>query len=126
MSDHQHPHEMNGEAPVEPQEAPGYEIPPVPAQETRRALTAFLVVVEHDGIAWATNDCNLDVVCDRQATLKDMYPACASVMKDIQVTETTERTVQTMMHMTAQMAEAQRQEKIAQKLMSKGIHVPGR
>ena len=127
MSDqHQHDVTGNGETPGEPQEAPGYEMPAPPSGEARRCRTAFLVIVEQDGLSWATNDVNLDVIPERQASFHEMYGSCSQVMRDIEISMQAERTVGMMMQATAQIAEAQRQDKIAQKLMSKGIHVPGR
>jgi hypothetical protein len=126
---------VNGETPGEPQEA-SYDLPSPPTPEEAEAIeratnarpcaTAFLVVIEPDGTAWATSDCNLDVRLSKPANVSDMYRACAEVMKDIAASTTAERTVNMMMQATAQMAEQQRQDKIAMKLASKGIHVPGR
>jgi hypothetical protein len=126
----------NGEGPVEPQEAT-YDIPaPRTPEEAERAaqahpcLAAFLIVMEPNGHAWASN--NIDLVLDpsRPADLGDMYRSCAEVMKDVQTTESAERTVQLLAQVwpqiSAQQAENERQAKIAQRLMQKGIHVPGR
>lgn len=128
--------QSNGEAPVEAQEG-SYEIPapPTPEQaakaaEARRCLAAFLVVIEEDGAAWATN--NIDLVLDpkRPPNLGDMWRACAEVQKDITLMESTQRTVQTLAQAWPQIAanqrEQERQAKVAQRLMEKGIHVPGR
>lgn len=126
----------NGEAPVEAVEAT-YEIPAPPTPEeaerkaaARQCLTAFLVVIEDDGSAWATN--NIDLVLDpkRPPNMGDMYRASAEVMKDIASMEQTQRTVQMLAQVWPQIAagqaEAERQQKLAAKLASKGIHVPGR
>lgn len=122
--------ELNGEAPVEPQDGPQYDIPPPPNPEARRARTAFLVVVEDDGTSWATNDVNMDMVLERPPTPGDMYRACAEIMKDIAMAETSQRTVQMLAavwpQIAAQQREMERQSKVAQRLMEKGIHVPGR
>jgi hypothetical protein len=92
----------------------------------RKALTAFLIVVEPDGMAWATNDVNMDLVLERPPMLGDMYRACAEVMKDIETTEASQKTVSLMMQAQAQMAQQMQQEKIARRLAEKGIRVPGR
>lgn len=122
--------ERAAEAPVEPGEAHGYDIPPPPSPDARKALTAFLVVVEADGSTWATNDVNLDVVLERPPTPGDMYRGCAEIMKDIAMAETSQRTVQLLAavfpQMAAQAEEQKRQAKVAQRLIEKGIHVPGR
>ena len=148
MSDnleHDHDHEpdpaglgatMNGEAAVEPS-AGSYDIPLAPtpeeadkAAQARKCLTAFLVVVETDGTAWATNTIDLNLEAERQPTMGDMYRSCAEVMKDIEAVEITQRTVgmlaQVWPQLQAQQAELDRQNKIANKLMQRGIHVPGR
>lgn len=125
--------ELTGEAPVEPQEAPGYDMPtPLTPEQAaalengRKCLTAFLVVIEPDGTSWATNDVNMDMVLERPPTMGDMYRGCAEVMKDITTTEASQKTVSLMMQAQAQMAHQMQQEKIAAKLASKGIRVPGR
>lgn len=122
----EHPQELNGEAPVEPQEAPAYDLPTPQSSEAQPVLTAFLVVVDRDGTAYGTSDINLDVVLDRPAKVGDMYRAMAECMRDITASVTAERTAQMMLQATAQMAEVQRQQKIAAKLQEKGIRVPGR
>lgn len=128
--------QVNGEASTEAQDG-AYDIPAPPspeeadrAAEARPCLTAFMVVVEEDGTAWATNNIELPVAPSRQPSLGDMYRSCSEVMKDIQTMEITQRTVQTLAQVwpqiAAQQAENERQNKIANKLMQKGIHVPGR
>jgi hypothetical protein len=136
MPDHphgQHPEEMPAEAPGGPQEAPSYDLPPPPTPEqaaalenARKALTGFLVVIDVDGTAWATNDINMDLVLERPPMLGDMYRACAEVMKDIETTESAQKTVGLMMQAQQQMAQQLQQDKIARKLAEKGIRVPGR
>lgn len=126
----------NGEAPVEAQEGL-YDIPAPPtpedaekAAEARPCLTAFMVVVELDGTAWATNNYSLPLAPERPPSLGDMYRSCAEVMKDIAGMENSQRTVQMLAQLWPQIAagqaEQERQNKIAAKLMQKGIHVPGR
>jgi hypothetical protein len=126
VSQEQDGQELMPEAPVEPQDGHGYDIPPPPNPEARKALTAFLVVVEPDGTSWATNDVNLDLVLERPPTLGDMYRGCAEVSKDIATSEAAQKTVGLMMQAQAQMAQQMQQEKIAAKLAQKGIRVPGR
>lgn len=126
----------NGEAAGGPVEA-SYDIPPPPtpeeaqkAAEARPCLTAFMVVVEADGTAWATNDINLLVDPARPPGMGDMYRSCAEVMKDIEGIEVAQRTVNMLAQVWPQIAanqqEQERQAKIATRLMQKGIHVPGR
>lgn len=129
MSDHT---ESNGEAPVEAQEAV-YDIPAPPTPEdaeraanARPCMTAFLVVIEPDGTAWATSDCNVDLALNRPASVQDFARGCGDVLRDVEHSMLAERTVNMMLQATQQMAEVQRQNKIATKLMQKGIHVPGR
>jgi len=128
--------EMNGEMPVAPGEA-SYDIPapPTPEEidrqaEARPCLSAFLIVIEEDGTAWSTNNIDMVVAPKRQPSLGDMYRSCAEVMKDIECMETSQRTVQMLAQVwpqiAAQQKEIDRQEKMATKLMQKGIHVPGR
>jgi len=129
--------ELTPEAPGGPGDEPQYVMPtPISPEDAerieqaRKCLTAFLIVVEPDGTSWATNDVNMDMVLERSPTQGDMYRACAEVMKDIASSETAARTAQLtvsmMMQASAQLAEHQRQEKIATRLAEKGIRVPGR
>lgn len=120
---------LPAEAPESPSKASNYDLPTpmTPEQaEPRKALTAFLVVVEDDGTAWATDDVAMSLALQRPPTVGDMYRASAEVMRDIQASVTAERTTQYMAAMGAQAAEHQRQDKIARKLAEKGIRVPGR
>ena len=127
---------VNGEGPVEPVEA-SYSMPapltPEDAEryeKAHRAGTAFLVVIEPDGTSWATPDVNMDVVLARPATPGDMYRACSEVLKDLAATTAAQQAVQLFAQVfpqvQAQYAELERQNKIARKLASQGIHVPGR
>lgn len=47
------------------------------------ALTAFLVIVGHDGSARATSDVNTNLVIDREATVDDMFAGASIVVRDI-------------------------------------------
>lgn len=47
------------------------------------ALTAFLVIVGHDGSARATSDVNTNLVIDREATVDDMFSGASLVVRDI-------------------------------------------
>lgn len=133
MSQEHDGQEMPQEAPVGPGDGSGYDMPrPITPEEAarledaRKALTAFLIVVESDGTSWATNDVNMDLVLERPPTLGDMYRGCAEVMKDIETSEAAQKSVTLMMQAQAQMAQAMQQDKIARKLAEKGIRVPGR
>lgn len=47
------------------------------------ALTAFLVIVGHDGSARATSDVNINMVIDREANVDDMFSGASIVIRDI-------------------------------------------
>jgi hypothetical protein len=57
------------------------------------ALTAFLVIIGHDGTATATHDVNLLMSLDRLATVDDMDSGCALVRRDIQASMTAKQVV---------------------------------
>jgi hypothetical protein len=63
------------------------------AGEVRQALTAFLVVVGHDGSAVATSDVNTQLVIDREATVDDMFAGASIVVRDINAATTSKHVV---------------------------------
>lgn len=90
--------------------------------------TAFLVIIGEGGAAFATSDLAKigEILPAREATVVDMRRACQEVVHDVNAMQVAQQTVG-LMHQSAQeMAEQQRNAKIAAKLQSKGIHVPGR
>lgn len=54
----------------------------------QKGVTAFLVIVDHQGKATATSDVNMDIIVDREATIDDMYAGCSVVLRDIQASMT--------------------------------------
>jgi len=121
-----HPH---GEHPEENGQAaePSYDMPAPP--EPLKAATAFLVVVLPDGMAAAYADVNMPLDLEREATLNDMFSAAAQVQRDVTIMTMTNQvvnnTINGLMMAMAQQAEMVRNQKIASKLASKGIHIPG-
>lgn len=57
------------------------------------ALTAFLVIVGHDGTAQATHDVNINLSIDREATVDDMYHGVCIVKRDIDASITSRQVV---------------------------------
>jgi hypothetical protein len=92
------------------------------------AITAFLVVVGPDGGAFATSELTkiTEVLPQREATVQDMRRACQDVVFDVNAMQTAQQTVAVMQQQAQAMADQARNAKIAAKLQSKGIHVPGR
>ena len=88
----------------------------------------FLVVVTPDGGAFATSEVSkiAEILPRREATVQDMRRACQEVVHDVNAMQTAQQTVGLMQQQAAAMAEQARSQKIAQKLASKGIHVPTR
>lgn len=93
---------------------------------TPNALTAFLVVVTPDGSAFATSELHkiAEILPSREATVVDMRRACQEVVFDVNAMQTAQQTVGLMQQQAQLMAEEARGQKIAQKLATKGIHVP--
>lgn len=134
------PDEADDISPLEhDHDAAGYDIQPAadPDEEgvgedepdlTPNVLTAFLVIVQPDGAAFATSELEkiVEVVPARQATVVDMRRACQEVVHDVNAMQTAQQTVGLMQQSAQQMAEQKRSEAIAQKLVSKGIKVPRR
>lgn len=54
------------------------------AQDGVQAMTAFIVIIGHDGSAVASHDLNQTVFIDREATTDDMYSGAAIVVRDIE------------------------------------------
>lgn len=92
------------------------------------ALTAFLVIVGPDGAAFATSELAKigEILPARDATVADMRRACQEVVHDVNAMQISQQTVGLMQQSAQQMAEEARNAKIAQKLQSRNIHVPGR
>lgn len=92
------------------------------------ALCAFLVVVTPDGSAFATSELGkiTEILPQRDATVVDMRRACQEVVHDVNAMQTAQQTVGLMQQQAQLMAEEARSQKIAQKLATKGIHVPTR
>lgn len=63
------------------------------AENVTEALTAFLVIVGHDGSARATSDVNMDLVIDREATVDDMFGGSSIVIRDINAAMASKHTV---------------------------------
>lgn len=57
------------------------------------ALTAFYVVIDHQGGAKAMSDCNTMLHLDREATVDDMHNGCSIVLRDIQAATTAKHVV---------------------------------
>lgn len=104
--------EQNGQA----------ELPPMP--EPAPAVTAFLVMVNSDGKALAYSDINTPVRMERMASLDDMYGACAQVMRDVQILQTSPIVAQQVINAQMQVAEQIKQQKLGQKLIEKGMRLP--
>jgi hypothetical protein len=108
---------------MEQQHLPGMEPEPPNGQAPvpYRCVTAFLVMVMPDGIAMAHSDTSAPFLADREANLHDMYAACATVMKDIEIMQTTQNVVQNVINaqlqVGQQMAQAQQNQQIAQQIM---------
>jgi hypothetical protein len=77
---------------------------PNPARSVR---AAFLVIINHDGSAEATNDVDAPLSADRMATNDDVYSALAIVKRDIEVGYTTQAMMMRMQAMGQQMNAAQ-------------------
>lgn len=136
------PEEVAATAPDEADDAPQYDIQPStdpdewpqdevadePEDVQPNAITAFLVVVGADGSAFATSELAKlgEILPAREATIPDMRRACQEVVHDINAMQTSQQTVGLMQQSAQQLAEQARNEKIAAKLASKGIQVPGR
>lgn len=116
--EHEHDHDH---AP----EGHGYDIPP---REPMKALTAFLVVCMPDGTKMAMSDVNTPLELERESTLNDMFEGAAQVQRDVTLMQMTNhvvsQTINGLMMAMAQQAQSMKDAKIAQKLASKGIHVP--
>lgn len=121
-----HEHEYDMPAEHEHAENGEYSIPPPPP--ATHAVTAFLIVCHPDGTKVAFSDVNLPLELEREATLNDMYDGCGQVRRDIEIMQVTgqvvNNTINGMMMAMAQQMEAAKNAKIAEKLASKGIHVP--
>lgn len=91
-------------------------------------LTAFLVIVGVDGAAFATSELEKvdEIVPSRPATVVDMRRACQEVVFDVNAMQISQQTVAIMQQSAQEMAEAKRNEAIAQKLVSKGVKLPRR
>ena len=102
----------------------------IPAPEGSKvpAFTAFVVVLDKHGGMWATPDLTIldKVSVDRPAGMQDFIPACSQIISDVNAQKTVGMTVNAMMQTSAAIAEQQRTQAMAQKLASKGIHLPGR
>lgn len=94
--------------------------------EAPNVITAFLVIVQPDGSAFATSEIAKigEVTPAREATVVDMRRACQEVVHDVNAMQTAQQTVGLMQQSAQQMAEEQRNAKIAAKLQSKGIQLP--
>lgn len=57
------------------------------------ALTAFLVIVGHDGSARATSDVNVNLLIDREANVDDMFTGASLVVRDINAATTSKHVV---------------------------------
>lgn len=67
----------------------------------RAAMTAFVIVIDHNGGATASSDLNEHLLIDREATVDDMFAGAQNVIRDIQAA-TTARHVVFGMQVTAQ------------------------
>lgn len=91
------------------------EIAAAPPLDTRMpVLTAFVVVISHDGNVQATADQSLleKVVMARTPTFLDMYSAAAHIQKDIAGLETAQRVISGLQ----QQAEAAQQAQLAARI----------
>jgi hypothetical protein len=95
-------------------------------EQLPNVLTAFLVIVQPDGAAFATSELSKigEVVPAREATIIDMRRACQEVVHDVNAMQTAQQTVGLMQQSAAQMAEEKRNQQIAQKLVSRGVKLP--
>lgn len=82
--------------------------------EYRAVLTAFVVVLDHEGNVQASSELEIleGLSLARPATFSDMYSAAAHVMKDISGQETTHRVMMGL----AQQAQAAQQAAVAQRI----------
>jgi hypothetical protein len=87
----------------------------VPPPKGHQALTAFLVIINHDGQAWAQPDCNFDLVLERQPNTAELYGACAQVQKNVMAAETAARVMNAMDQRAHAMIKAQREQAEAQR-----------
>ena len=92
------------------------------------ALTAFLVVVALDGSSFGTAELDKmsEIVPSRQATVIDMRRAAGDLIHDINAMQISQQTVAIMQQSAQQLADQARSDKIAAKLASKNIVIPGR
>lgn len=106
---------------------PSYDMPA--PKEPIKAATAFLIVCMPDGVKAAYSDVNTPLELEREATLNDMFEGACQVQRDVTIMQMTNHvvsnTINGMMMAMAQQAEMARNQKIATKLASKGIHLPG-
>lgn len=103
-----------------------YDIKPPKAEEDQKpthAITAFLVFIDAEGNPVATNDLGMDLDVERSAHPHEIARACREVVHDISVMQTSESVIRGMMATTQKIAEQQQNQKIAQKLQSKGDHL---
>lgn len=91
--------------------------------ETVSALTAFLVIVGHDGSARATSDVNSNLLIDREANVDDMFTGASIVVRDINAATTSKHVVFGLNVSAAAMAEKQQALQMAQRLQ--GGAAPG-
>lgn len=96
--------------------------------EAPNVLTAFLVIVNPDGAAFATSELNKigEITPAREATIVDMRRACNEVVHDVNAMQTAQHTVALMQQSAAEMAEQARNAKIAAKLQERGVKLPRR
>jgi hypothetical protein len=87
---------------------------PIQNPDFKPVLTAFLVVLGHDGTVSATGDIGLinDLQLSREAVLPDMYSAAAHIMKDVNQQETTIRVLEGL----RQQANAAREQMMAERV----------
>lgn len=88
------------------------------APETVDVVTAFLIYTTKDGQTIMTYDVNIPVVPEHSPTPDEVYGACQVVSKDIQVQETTARTVNGMVQMAQAQMQAAQQQQLGQQLLN--------
>lgn len=100
--------------------APGYDIPPNP-----NCITAFVVVIDLDGVAKAFPDPGEagELVPLRPAELTDLLRGCSEVVRDVELSRmaiaVTQNTVQTLMQQSAAMAQQMQQQREADAIASR-------
>lgn len=93
---------------------------PTQDQQVTRCVTAFVVVLNHDGSVYATSDLNAPFMLDREANLHDMTAGSAIVMRDIQTSVTLQAMEVVGQHRMAKLQEQQMAQKVREAIARPG------